>query len=130
MSDLLTFPVPPVEVRVNGQLLGMTQSVQLRVESAPVEVRSFGKREPVAIGGGERVYTVTLKRLLLDRADFPNQPAASGLDGFSLSLSDSVLETTFTDCRITKETVSCEAGGLLLEELEIRATGRTLSNLS
>ena len=130
MSELLGFPVPPVEVRVNGQLLGMTQRVELRVETEPVEVRSFGKRDPAAIVDGKRVYTVTLRRLLLDRADFPNQPAASGLGSFSLSLSDSVMETTFTDCRVTKECVTCEAGGVLIEALEIRATGRTVNNLS
>lgn len=130
MSEPVIFPVPPVEVRMNGQLLGMTQRVELRVETEPVEVRSFGKRDPVAVVDGKRVYTVTLRRLLLDRADFPNQPSASGLSSFSLSLSDSVMETTFTDCRVVKESAVCEAGGVLIEALEIRATGRTMNNLS
>lgn len=130
MSDVIISPAPAIEVRVNGQLLGMTQSVQTKVETTPVVVHSFGAREPAAVINGKRTYSVTLRRLLMDRTQLPNQTAASGLDEFSLSLSDGVMETTFHGCRVTRENTSYEAGKLVIEELEIQAKGRAWSVLS
>lgn len=130
MSEPTVFPAPAIEVRLNGKLLGMTQSFQTRVVTAPIAVHAFGKRDASAIAEGQRDYTVTLRRLIVDSTALPNQPSASGFGEFSLSLSDGTLETTFTGCRVTRESTLCEAGKLTVEELEIRAMGRTWSNLA
>lgn len=130
MSEPTVFPAPAIEVRLNGKLLGMTQSFQTRVVTAPIAVHAFGKRDANAIAEGQRDYTVTLRRLIVDSTALPNQPSASGFGEFSLSLSDGTLETTFMGCRVIKESTLCEAGKLTVEELEIRAMGRTWSNLA
>ena len=130
MSQPICFPAPEITVAVNGQVLGMVQSVELQVDAAPITVRSFGTRDPVAVLNGPRTYTVTLRRLLMDRMDFPKQPSFSGLSDFTLSLSDGVLETTFCGCHVTAERLSCEAGKLLIEMLELQAQSRSWSNLT
>lgn len=130
MSQTICFRAPEVSVAVNGQVLGMAQSVELRVSSAPVTVRSFGMRDPIAVLKGPRTYTVTMRRLVMDRLDFPKQPSLSGLSEFTLSLSDGVLETTFCGCHVTGESLSCEAGKLLIETLELQAQSRTWNNLT
>lgn len=130
MSEPTVFPAPAIEVRLNGRLLGMTQSFRTRVVTVPIAVHAFGKRDASAIAEGQRDYTVTLRRLIVDSAALPNQPSASGFGEFSLSLSDGTLETTFMGCRVIKESTLCEAGKLTVEELEIRAMGRTWSNLA
>lgn len=130
MSEPTVFPAPAIEVRLNGKLLGMTQSFHTRVVTVPIAVHAFGKRDASAIAEGQRDYTVTLRRLIVDSTALPNQPSASGFGEFSLSLSDGTLETTFTGCRVTRESTLCEAGKLTVEELEIRAMGRTWSNLA
>lgn len=130
MSEPTVFPAPAIEVRLNGKLLGMTQSFHTRVVTVPIAVHAFGKRDASAIAEGQRDYTVTLRRLIVDSAALPNQPSASGFGEFSLSLSDGTLETTFTGCRVTRESTLCEAGKLTVEELEIWAMGRTWSNIA
>lgn len=130
MSEPTVFPAPAIEVRLNGKLLGMTQSFHTRAVTVPIAVHAFGKRDASAIAEGQRDYTVTLRRLIVDSTALPNQPSASGFGEFSLSLSDGALETTFTGCRVTRESTLCEAGKLTVEELEIWAMGRTWSNLA
>lgn len=128
MSELCLAATPKIEVRIDNVTVGMTQSVETRVHTALTPVHAIGQCEPTALVRGKREYTVTLKRMVVDRAVFPSQLPVSELDDFSLTVSDGVLETTFTDCRVAKEISRYDVGGLFIEELEVCALGRAWAN--
>lgn len=122
----LMFPAEPsVEVLINGNRIGMLQDYSVTERTTVYPQRGFGSNTPAALLPGEISYSLTLKRLLLDRLEIPLQFSPYGLKDFTLTIREQRRSLTFSGCQWTLIKESYSLGQSLLEELQLSAKSCT-----
>lgn len=118
----MMFPAEPsVELFINGTRIGLLQEYSVAEKTAVHVLRGYGSNEPAALQPGEAVYTVTLKRLLLDQLELPMQFSPYNLKNFTLSIQEQRRGLAFQGCQWTLIKESYSLGQTLFEELQLVA---------
>ena len=118
----MIFPAEPsVEVFLNGNRIGLLQEYSVTEKTEAIPLRSFGENTPLGLLSGTKIYTLNLKRLLLDRPEIPLQYSPYGLKDFRLVLRDGRRTLDFSGCRWNSVSESYRLGDSVAEELQLTA---------
>ena len=110
-----------VELFINGTRIGLLQEYSVTEKTTVHTLRGYGSNKPAALQPGEVVYSVTLKRLLLDRLELPLQFSPYNLRSFELTIQEQQRGISFQDCQWTLIKESYSLGQTLFEEMQLLA---------
>lgn len=106
-----------VKVRVNGSLLGLVQSVNVKKVNTGFDVYVYGQTKPYDTVLGNDKFVITLKRISV----FKNSFDLSGSKGFVLVLESDYGNVTYTGCNFTEITQSISNNKYFVEQAVITA---------
>lgn len=125
------FPVDPaLKVYYNTQRVGLIQDYSILTQWEVTPIRSFGTEQPHTLHQSAPFYTVTLKRLMLDRAFVPSQIAPYGTENFQLTIEDNHQSIAFYNCQWERIQQSYHLGESIFEEMRLVSANCLRSTLN
>ncbi|MBQ3216602.1 MAG: hypothetical protein IJB35_02165 [Oscillospiraceae bacterium] len=121
MYPLIYPAVPALEISINGNRIGMLQEYEITTKTDITPLYVLGNSRVQDFQTGTKYYSITLKRLILDRKGLPSQYDPSNLTGFTLVLRSNLQTMEFGGCHWVRIRESYKLGETVAEELELVA---------
>ena len=127
MAYLAAASVPPLSLKINGSPIGLVHDFREQMTVEVTAVAARGQNLPAGLHPGPVRYRVKLNRVLLDNLNLSDGFTPYGLHNFTLSIVGQRQTVSFTGCEFTSVTVRSEAGSSVIEEAELTALNRSVT---